>query len=211
MSSCSTRSASRGERRERTRRRFRLDVRGFDSRRSASRRVRPSRARSSAIGAEVAFVNVGGKGEAADRDRRTEGRRRRSRGRGRRPHPGDGRVDRGRADAFPAAGARGRDRRGSSKTRSTPVCRWRARSNGDVKGGYEVRIGPPARLLPVLPDRHRPDHGSGAARRACLHVPDHRVQGRRQEPHRLAACAARGGAARQRRRGPAVDRPWARC
>ena len=34
-----------------------------------------------AIGPEVAFVNVGGKGEAADRDRRTEGRRRRARGR----------------------------------------------------------------------------------------------------------------------------------
>ena len=31
---------------------------------SASRRVRPSKARSSAIGADVAFVNVGGKGEA---------------------------------------------------------------------------------------------------------------------------------------------------
>ena len=49
-----------------------------------------------AIGPEVAFVNVGGKGEAVDRDRRAEGRRRRSRGRGRRPHSGDGGVD-GRA------------------------------------------------------------------------------------------------------------------
>ncbi|MCK7498356.1 MAG: hypothetical protein MZW92_52785 [Comamonadaceae bacterium] len=47
-----------------------------------------------AIGPEVAFVNVGGKGEAVDRRRRTEERRRRARGRRRRPHPGDGGVDR---------------------------------------------------------------------------------------------------------------------
>ena len=50
------------------------------------------------------------------------------------------------------------------------------------------------------------DDRPGAARRARLRVPDHRIQGRRQEPRRLAACAARGGAARERRRDPAIDR-----
>ena len=47
-----------------------------------------------AIGPEVAFVDVGGKGEATIEIERAEGRRRRSRGRGRRSHPGRGGVDR---------------------------------------------------------------------------------------------------------------------
>ena len=83
-----------------------------------------------AIGPEVAFVDVGGKGEATidiDELKDADGD---SRGRRRRPHPGDGGVDRGRADALPEAGARGRDRSGSSRTRSTPVFRWKERSNG---------------------------------------------------------------------------------
>ena len=40
---------------------------------------------------------------------------------------------------------------------------------------------PRARVLSVLADRHRPHRGSVGARAAGLHVPDHRVQGGRDE------------------------------
>ncbi len=158
-----------------------------------------------AIGPEVAFVNVGGKGEAmieiaelkdddgalevAVGDRiqamvvSTEGGLTLSR-----------RLARGAATA---AAARRRVPRRSAGGRQ-----GRTGGEGRIRGAHR----PPARLLPVLPDRHRPEHGSGGARRARLRIPDHRVQGRRQEPRRLAACAARGGAAGQRRRDPAIDR-----
>ena len=83
-----------------------------------------------AIGPEVAFVDVGGKGEATieiDELKDAEGDLEVAVGD---RIQADGGVDRGRADALPEAGARGRDRSGSSKTRSTPVFRWKARSNG---------------------------------------------------------------------------------
>ena len=110
------------------RRRFRRDVRGVaqgealragadhrrhDRRDRAGRRLRERRRQ----------------GRGRDRPRRAERRRRRPGGRGRRPHPGDGRIDRRRADALAEVGARGRDRRGSSRTRSAPAFPWRARSN----------------------------------------------------------------------------------
>ena len=148
-----------------------------------------------AIGPEVAFVNVGGKGEATDRHRRTEERRRRSRSRGRRPHPGDGRVDRGRTDAVAEAGARRRDRRGSSKTRSSAGLPVEGKVERAVKGGYEVRIGRQRAFCPLSQIDIVRNTDPAAARRARLHIPHHRVQGRRPEPHRLAARAARGGAA----------------
>ena len=158
-----------------------------------------------AIGSEVAFVNVGGKGEAlieiaelkddegalevAVGDRiqavvvSTEGgltlSRRLARGAA---------TDRQLEDAYP--------RRTAGRRQG------RTRCEGRIRGAHR----PAARLLPVLADRHRADDGSGAARRARLHIPDHRVQGRRQEPHRVAACAARRRAAGQRRRAPRVDR-----
>ena len=118
-----------------------------------------------AIGAEVAFVNVGGKGEAlieiaelkdddgvlevAVGDRiqamvvSTEGgltlSRRLARG-----AATDGQLE----DAFRAG---------------LPV---EGKIEREVKGGYEVRIGGQRALLSVLANRHRADHGSGAAHRA---------------------------------------------
>ena len=106
-----------------------------------------------AIGPAVAFVDVGGKGEADDRGRRTEGRRRQSRGRCRRPHPGDGRVDRRRADAFPDAGARGRNRAATRRRvpgRPAGRRQGRTRREGRVRGAHRA----PARLLPDLSNRH---------------------------------------------------------
>ena len=67
-----------------------------------------------------------------------------------------------------------------------------------VKGGYEVRIGRQRAFCPISQiDTLRTE--AVGARRARLRVPDHRVQGRRQEPRRLAACAARRGSS-----GPAA-------
>jgi len=60
----------------------------------------------------------------------------------------------------------------------------------EVKGGYEVRIGR-RRVLPDFPDRP-PRRRHVGARRACLSIPDHRVQGRRREHRRRPAPAPRG-------------------
>ena len=120
-----------------------------------------------AIGPEVAFVNVGGKGEAmieidelkdddgalevAVGDRiqamvvSTEGGLTLSR-----------KLARGAATA---AAARRRVPRRSSGGRQ-----GRTGGEGRIRGAHR----PPARLLPVLSDRHRPEHGSGGARRARL-------------------------------------------
>ena len=130
-----------------------------------------------------------------DRSRRAEGRRRRPRGRGRRSHPGDGGLDRRRADALAQAGARAPRPRGSSKTRSAPGCRWKARSKRAVKGGYEVRIARQRAFCPFSQIDIRPDTDPAAHEGRVYAVPDHRVQGRRQEHRRLAARAARRGAA----------------
>ena len=48
---------------------------------------------------------------------------------------------------------------------------------GRLRGAHRPRT----RVLPVLADRHRPHRGPGGARAAGLHVPHHRVQGRREE------------------------------
>ena len=72
--------------------------------------------------------------------RRTEGRRRRARGCGWRPDPGGGRVDRRRPDAFPAAGARGRDRSAARRRVSR-----RAAGGGQDRARGEGRIRSPDR------------------------------------------------------------------
>ena len=102
-----------------------------------------------AIGPEVAFVDVGGKGEATiDVDELKD-------------DEGDLEVavgDRiqavvvstdGRADALPEAGARGRDRSGSSKTRSTAGLPVEGKVERAVKGGYEVRIARQRAFCPI--------------------------------------------------------------
>ena len=158
-----------------------------------------------AIGPEVAFVDVGGKGEATieiDELKDADGR---SRGRRRRPHPGDGGVDRGRADALAEAGARRRDRAAARRRvphRSAGGRQGRTGGEGRLRGAHRAASAPSARSLRSTPSGRDPAAHEGQR----LRIPDHRVQGRRQEPRRLAACAARGGAARERRRGPAIDR-----
>ena len=85
---------------------------------------------------------------------------------GRRSHPGGGRLDRGRADALAQAGARGGDARQLEDAfhAGLPV-------EGKVEAGGQGRLRgphrPPARLLPVLADRHVRGHRSGAAHRAA--------------------------------------------
>ena len=83
-----------------------------------------------AIGPEVAFVDVGGKGEADDRPGRAEGPGRQARSRRRRPHPGRCRVHRGRARRCRASWPWRRRRAGSSRTRFVPACPWKARWSG---------------------------------------------------------------------------------
>ena len=67
---------------------------------------------------------------------------------------------------------------------------------GVVKGGYEVRIGRQRAFCPISQIDTAPD-GPVGARRPCLRIPDHRIQGRRQEPRRLAAsCCSRKSSGR---------------
>ena len=118
---------------------------------------------SPAIGPKVAFVSIGGKGEAADRPRGAEGRRRRHRGLGRRPHRGDGGLDRRRHRAV----AQGRpQRRHAARARGRVPSRALRRRQGREGGQGRLRSPhrPRARVLPALPDRHRPHRGSGGAR-----------------------------------------------
>ena len=130
-----------------------------------------------AIGPEVAFVDVGGKGEATIEVGELK--------------DDDGDIDVAVGDRIQAmvvstAGgvtlsrklARGAPPIDSSRTRSAPACRSKARSNARSKGGYEVRIGRARAFCPHVADRHRAD-GPGVVRRPRLRVPDHRVQGRR--------------------------------
>ena len=157
-----------------------------------------------AIGPEVAFVDVGGKGEATiDIDELKD-------------DEGDLEVavgDRIQAMVVSTVGGLTLSRklaRGAATERQLedafhtglPV---EGKVERAVKGGYEVRIARQRAFCPISQiDTLR--HGPVGARRARLRIPDHRVQGRRQEPRRLAARAARGGAAGERRRGPAIDR-----
>ena len=157
------------------------------------------------IGPEVAFVDVGGKGEAIVDVGRIEELGRRPRCGCRRSHPGDGGVDGGRVDTVSEAGARGDHR--SAARRRIP---GRSSGGGQGRTGGEGRLRgpnrPPACVLSVLPDRRHPDRGPGGARRVRLHVPNRRVQGRRTEPRRVAPCPPRGGAEGEGSRGPALHR-----
>ena len=95
-------------------------------------------------------------GRGDDRARRAEGRRRRARGRRRRSHPGDGGVDAGGltlSRKLVRGAATARQLEDAFRT-GLPV---EGKVERVVKGGYEVRIGRAARLLPDLADRHRPD------------------------------------------------------
>ena len=153
-----------------------------------------------AIGPDVAFIDVGGKGEATIEVAELK------------DDEGDIEVnvgDRIQAVVVSIVGGLQLSRklaRGAATVRQLedafrsglPV---EGKVEKEVKGGYEVRIGAAARLLSVLADRH-PSHRAGGAHRQGLRLPDHRIQGRRQEPRRLAARAARGGAAASRRGGP---------
>ena len=157
-----------------------------------------------AIGPEVAFVNVGGKGEALlevdelkDADGVLE------------VAVGD-RIqamvvsNEGGLTPVPEAGPGSRQpaaARGRVPRRSSGGGQGRAGREGRLRGAHRR----PERLLPDVPDRHRPDGGARSAPGSGLRVPDHRVQGGRQGPRRLAASSARGRAEGQCRRGPAVD------
>ena len=157
-----------------------------------------------AIGPEVAFVDVGGKGEATieiDELKDDEGNLEVAVG------------DRIQAIVVSTVGGLTLSRklvRGAATERQLedafhtglPV---EGKVEKAVKGGYEVRIARQRAFCPISQiDTLRT--GPVGARRACLRIPDHRVQGRRQEPRRLAACPPRGAAACERRRGPAIDR-----
>ncbi len=140
-------------------------------------------------------------GRSGRRHRRAEERRRRHRSCGRRSHPGDRRVDSRRVDALPQAGPRPRHR--STADRRVPLgAAGRGQGRAHGQGRIRSAARPPARLLPLLADRHRADRRSRVARRPRLRVPHHRVQGGRPEPDHLAPEGARGGAAGARRRGP---------
>ena len=114
---------------ERTRRRFRRDVRGV-AQGEARREGQTIEGTIVAIGPEVAFVNVGGKGEATidiaelkDDDGALE------------VAVGD-RIQAmvvsttGGLTLSPQAGARRRDRAAARRRVPEPACRWKARSSG---------------------------------------------------------------------------------
>ena len=161
-----------------------------------------------AFGPKVAFVDVGGKGEAEidlaelkDAD-------------------GDVEVsigDRIQAMVVSTSGGIVLSRRGvrNAATQRELEDAFQAglAVEGKVDEGRQGRLRgahrPRARVLSVLADRHRPHRGPGGARRADLRVPHHRVQGRRERRRRLPAQAPRGAAARGRRGRAQVDRAGA--
>ena len=101
-----------------------------------------------AIGAGGGIRQRRRQGRGADRARGTEGCRWRARGRGRRPHSGDGRVDRGRADAFAAAGARRRDRQAARRRvprRPAGRGQGRTRGEGRLRGAHRPDSAPSVR------------------------------------------------------------------
>ena len=159
-----------------------------------------------AFGPKVAFVNVGGKSEAADRPRGAEGRRRRRRGRrsaiaSRRwsSRPAAASCSRARACATPRRSA-------SSRTRSSAGLAVEGKVEKAVKGGYEVRIARERAFCPLSQIDIVRTADPAVHEGQALRVPHHRVQGRREEHRRLPAQAPRGAAARQRRGRPQVDR-----
>ena len=193
------------------RRRFRHDVRGVAPGEAGRARARPSRGPLSRIGPEVALVDVGGKSEAVIDVERAEGRRRRARGRRRRSHPGRWWCPRPAACSSRASSARGAatDRQLEDAFRAgLPV---EGTVEKAVKGGYEVRIARQRAFCPLSQIDTVRTADPAVHVGQGLHVPDHRVQGRRPEPGRLAPRAARGGAAGQRRRSPPARSSPARC
>ena len=156
-----------------------------------------------AIGPEVAFVDIGGKGEATiaiDELKNADGALEVAVG------------DRVQAMVVSTAGGMTLSRRlarGAATQRQLedafqtglPV---EGKVERAVKGGYEVRIARQRAFCPTSQIDIAADRPVGA-RRPCLRIPDYRIQGRWQEPRGLAARAARGSAAGERRRGPAFD------
>jgi len=142
-----------------------------------------------AIGDEVAFVNVGGKGEATielDELKTTTAWLRSRSATASRPwscRPPAGWCSRGNWREAPRPN--GTSKRPSAQ--AFPSKAGRARREGRIRSPRR----PTAGLLPNLTDRHPQGYGPGAAHRAGLCVSDHRVQGRGQEPHRLAPLPAR--------------------
>ena len=157
-----------------------------------------------AIGPEVAFVDVGGKGEATiEIDELKD-------------EDGDVEVsvgDRVRAMVVSTAGGLQLSRRlarGAATDRQLEDA-FRAglpvegRVEKEVKGGFDVRIGRARAFCPFSQiDLHRSE--PAVAHRKGLYVPHRRVHGGRPQPRRLAPRAARGRAAGGGRRSPPVDR-----
>ena len=159
------------------------------------------------FGPKVAFVSIGGKSEAQidlEELKDDEGDVEVSVGDrieamvviDRRRHRA---LAQGRPQRRHAARARGRVPRRAVRRRQ-----GREGGQGRIRSPHRPR----ARLLPALPDRHRPHRGSDDPRGQDLRLPHHRVQGRRQGSGRLAPPAPRvraegeGGGAAQ------GDRPW---
>ncbi len=157
-----------------------------------------------AIGPEVAFVDVGGKGEAVidiAELKNAEGEVEVA--------PGD----RIQAMVVSTAGGLTLSRRlsggGATDRQLEDAYQTRLPVEGKVeravKGGYEVRIGRQRAFCPNLPDRRAGSRHVGP-RRTGLPVSHHRIQGGRREPRRVAARAPRRGAAGELHRRPGVDR-----
>ena len=156
------------------------------------------------IGPEVAFVDVGGKGEASiDIDEMKDP---------------DGNLevavgDRIQAVVVSTAGGltlsrslpAARRRSASSKTRSRVAYPVEGKVERAVKGGFEVTIARQRAFCPVLPDRH-PPHRARGARRAGLRIPDRRVQGRAGTSSCPGACCSRRSSGRLRTRSG--NRSW---
>ena len=197
-----TRGACRGRRD----RRLCRDVRGF-AQGEAIREGQTIEGTIVAIGPEVAFVDVGGKGEATiEIDELKDA-------------DGDLEVavgDRIQAMVVSTAGGLTLSRRlARGAATDTPA---RGRVPRRPAGRRQGRTGGEGRLRGA----HRPRQRAfcpfsqidivrgtdpAAHDRAGLRVPDHRVQGGRPKPRRLAARAAQEQEQRaQRRRGPAIDR-----
>ena len=159
-----------------------------------------------AIGPEVAFVDVGGKGEATIAVDELK------------DDDGDVEVavgDRIQATVVSTTGgltlsrqlARGAATRRQLEDAFRAGLPVEGKVEREVKGGYEVRVARQRAFCPISQIDTVRDHRPGGAHRPRLHVPDRRVQGRRPEHRRLAAGAARRGAAGARRGRAPDDRP----
>ncbi len=163
-----------------------------------------------AIGPKVAFVNVGGKGEALleiDELKDKDGVLEAAVG------------DRIQATVVSNEGGLVLSRkmaRGAATLRQLEDA-FRAglpvegRVERVLKGGYEVRVGGQRAFCPISQIDTVRTAAPEAHQGQVYAVPDHRVQGRRQGPRRLAAGAARGRAEGERGRDPR-RRSWStRC